>query len=100
MTPAASGLRQISLKDLRHLAIEATGPRLHGNPRRRQVGEPLLDGLRRGPEATSTNDLSILVERAVMAPDIPKVDADRHLELGLPAWDFRDEMILSFSANE
>jgi hypothetical protein len=24
MTPAASGLRQISLKDLRHLAIEAT----------------------------------------------------------------------------
>jgi hypothetical protein len=24
-TPAASGLRQISLKDLRHLAIEATG---------------------------------------------------------------------------
>jgi hypothetical protein len=33
------------------------------------------------------------VEGAVMAPDITKVDADRPLGLGLPAWDFRNEML-------
>jgi hypothetical protein len=40
-----------------------------------------------------TNDVAILVERAVVAPNIPKVDADRHLEVGLPAWDFSDEVL-------
>jgi hypothetical protein len=28
-----------------------------------------------------------------MAPDIAKVDADRDLNLGLPAWDFSDEVL-------
>jgi hypothetical protein len=28
-----------------------------------------------------------------MAPDIAKVDANRHLHPGLPAWDFRDEVL-------
>jgi hypothetical protein len=28
-----------------------------------------------------------------MAPDIPKVDPDRHLSLGVPAWYFRDEFL-------
>jgi len=28
-----------------------------------------------------------------MAPDIAKVDADRHLNLGLPAWNFSDEVL-------
>jgi hypothetical protein len=28
-----------------------------------------------------------------MAPDIAKVDANRHLHLGLPAWDFCDEVL-------
>jgi hypothetical protein len=32
MTPAASGLRQISLADLRHLAIEATPITFRGTP--------------------------------------------------------------------
>ena len=32
MTPAASGLRQISLKDLRHLVIEATPMMFRGTP--------------------------------------------------------------------
>jgi hypothetical protein len=32
MTPAASGLRQISLKDLRHLVIEATPMMVRGTP--------------------------------------------------------------------
>jgi hypothetical protein len=34
-----------------------------------------------------------LVQRAVMAPDIAKVDPDRHLDPGLPAWNFRDEVL-------
>jgi hypothetical protein len=28
-----------------------------------------------------------------VAPDISQIDADRHLELGLPAWDFCDEVL-------
>jgi hypothetical protein len=28
-----------------------------------------------------------------MAPDIAKVDADRPLDLGVPAWNFRDEVL-------
>ncbi len=27
-----------------------------------------------------------------MAPDIPKIDADRHPNLGVAAWNFRDEV--------
>src|ERR1700738_1715648 len=42
-------------------------PCLHRDPCLREIGEPLLDRLRRGPETTSTNDVSISVERAVMA---------------------------------
>ena len=44
--------------------------RLHGDAGWRQIGEPLLNGLGRGPEATSANDVFTLVERAVAAPDI------------------------------
>jgi hypothetical protein len=40
-----------------------------------------------------TNDLSFLVERAVVTPGIAKVDPDRHLDLALPAWDFRNEVL-------
>jgi hypothetical protein len=43
-------------------------------------------------EAASTNDRSFLVERAVVTPDIAQVDPNRHLEPGLPAWDFRYEV--------
>jgi hypothetical protein len=28
-----------------------------------------------------------------MAPDIAKVDTDRHLNPGLPAWDFSNEVL-------
>ena len=31
-----------------------------------------------------------------MAPDIAKIDADRHLRLGLSAWNFRDEVLQCF----
>ena len=44
--------------------------RLHGYACWRQIGEPLLNGLVPGPEATSANDVSTFVERAVVAPDI------------------------------
>ncbi len=29
-----------------------------------------------------------------MAPDIPKIDPDRHLNLGNAAWNFRDDEVL------
>ena len=49
--------------------------RLHGNARQRNIGKLLLDGLRRGPETASVHNLTILVELAVMAPDIAKIDS-------------------------
>jgi hypothetical protein len=57
------------------------------------VGEPLLDGLRGRPKPAPIDDHTIYVERAVMAPDIAKVDADRDLNPGLPAWDFSNEVL-------
>jgi hypothetical protein len=48
---------------------------------------------RTGSETTSIDHFSLFVERAVMAPDISKVDADCHLDPGLSAWNFRDEML-------
>jgi hypothetical protein len=58
--------------------------------------EPLLDRLRGSSEAATVDHFSVLVEGAVMAPDIAKVDADRHLDLGLPAWNFSDEVLRWF----
>src|SRR5271154_6316395 len=58
-----------------------------------KIGKPLLDCLGTGPEAATTDHLPFLVERAVMAPDISKVDSDRHLNLGLSAWDFRNGVL-------
>jgi hypothetical protein len=55
--------------------------------------KPLPDRLRCGPEATSFDHFTALVESAVMAPDIIEVDADRQLHPGLSAWDFRDEVL-------
>ena len=72
-------------------------PRFHRNPCWRQISEPLRDGLRCCPETASTNDLSAFVEDAVVAPDTAKIDPDRHLHPGVPAWNFRDEMLLASS---
>ena len=36
--------------------------------------------------------LAVFVERAVMAPDIPKIDPDRHPDPGASAWYFRDKV--------
>ncbi|HTF69047.1 MAG TPA: hypothetical protein VK638_40840, partial [Edaphobacter sp.] len=51
------------------------------------------NGLRCGSETASINYLTVFVESAVMAPDIPKINADRHPDLGLPARNFRDEVL-------
>src|SRR6202035_3718379 len=67
--------------------------RLHRYPRWRNIAEPLLDGFRCGSEAASVNYVSVLGERAVMAPDISKVDTDRHLDPGPSAWNFRNEVL-------
>jgi hypothetical protein len=66
---------------------------LHRKPRWRHIGEPLLDSLRGGTEAPPINYFSVLVEGAVMAPDVAKVDADRDLNLGLSARDFSDGVL-------
>jgi hypothetical protein len=41
----------------------------------RYVNEPLINGLRRRPEAASIDHFTLLVESAVMAPNVAKVDA-------------------------
>src|SRR6202020_3623358 len=66
---------------------------LHGDACWRQIGEPLLNGLRCGSEAASINDRSLRVERAIVTPDVAEIDPDRHLDLGVPAWDFSDEAL-------
>src|ERR1700678_2011336 len=48
--------------------------RFHRDPGARQIGKPLVDACRCRSEPPSVNDLAVLVERAVMAPDISKVD--------------------------
>jgi hypothetical protein len=65
---------------------------LHRNTCVRKILEPLLDRLRRGPETAPIDYVTVLVESTVMAPDIAKVDTNRQLGLGLPAWNFRDEV--------
>ena len=65
--------------------------RFHRDPDPRQIGKPLLDPRGTGTKPSSVNHFSILVERAVMAPDIPKVDSDRHPDPGAAAWNFSDE---------
>jgi hypothetical protein len=58
-----------------------------------QIREQLLDRLRCSSETASIDDFAALVESAVMAPDVSKIDIDRHPDLGLPVWNFRDEVM-------
>jgi hypothetical protein len=55
------------------------------------IRKPLLDRLR--PKTTAIDYIAILVELAVMAPNISQVNADRQDNPGLSAWDFRDEVL-------
>src|SRR3984885_4247917 len=67
--------------------------RLHRDPRPAQIGKPLLDSRECRAKPPPVNHFSIFVERAVMAPDIPKIDPDRHPNLGDAVWNFRDEVL-------
>jgi hypothetical protein len=69
------------------------GSSFHRHACVRNIRKPLIDRLRCGSEAASINYLTVFVQGAVMAPDIPKINADRQLEPGLPAWNFRDEVM-------
>jgi hypothetical protein len=67
--------------------------RLHRNASMRHIGEPRVDRLRRRPETTAVDHFTLLVESAVMAPYVAKVDADRQFDLAtLPGY-FRDEVL-------
>jgi hypothetical protein len=44
-------------------------------------------------ETASSDYPAVFVERAVMAPDVSKVDTDRRLDLRQPAWNFSDEVM-------
>jgi hypothetical protein len=57
------------------------------------MGEPLLDRLRGRPKTSQINYFSVPVEGAVRAPDVAQIDAERHLNLGLSAWDFSDGVL-------
>jgi hypothetical protein len=67
--------------------------RFHRYSCRRHISEPLLDSLGAGSEVASFDHFSFFVESAVMAPDISKVNADRHLGPGLSVWNFCDEVM-------
>jgi hypothetical protein len=58
-----------------------------------QVPKPLVYAGRVGSETTPVDNFTIFVERAVMAPDIPKIDPDRRPDPGVSAWYFRDEVL-------
>jgi hypothetical protein len=53
----------------------------HRDPSAWQIGKPLVDSGRRRSEPPAVDYFTILVERAVITPDISKVDPDRHLGL-------------------
>jgi hypothetical protein len=67
--------------------------RFHRDSHRRQISEPPFDPSQGSPKPTSVYDFTFLVERSVMTPDIPKIDPDRHLDLGAAAWFFHDEVL-------
>src|SRR5579871_2856411 len=91
------------LADVRHDHLMAQFLQLFADPDRMRSSlhryacaghsrKPLLDSLRCRSEAAAIDYFAVLVESAVMAPDISEVDADRHGNPGLSAWDFRDEV--------
>jgi hypothetical protein len=50
------------------------GSGFHGNSNSSEIPKALVYSGRVGSEAASVYDLALFVERAVMAPDVPKVD--------------------------
>ena len=70
--------------------------RLHRVPHWRQIGKPSFDPGRCGEKPASVDHLAFFVERAVMTPDIAKIDPNRHLNPGAAPWYFRDEILRRF----
>ncbi|MEA2544453.1 MAG: hypothetical protein QOH35_5819, partial [Acidobacteriaceae bacterium] len=68
-------------------------PCFHGDPHSRQVGKPLIDAGWVGSEPAPVDNFTIFVERAVMAPNISKIDPDCYPNLGASPWYFRDEVL-------
>jgi hypothetical protein len=52
-----------------------------------------VHSLRVRHSASAGYDFTFLVERAVMTPDIAKIDPDRDFDLDSSAWCFRDEVL-------
>jgi hypothetical protein len=61
-------------------------PRLHGDAHSRQVGKPPIDAGWVRSEPAPVDHFTIFVERAVMAPNISKIDPDRDPNLGASPW--------------
>jgi hypothetical protein len=57
------------------------GSGFHGNSNSVEIPKALVYSGRVGSEAVSVYDLAVFVERAVKAPDVPKVDPDRYPNL-------------------
>ena len=72
---------------------DRVGSRFHRHARMLNICKPLLDRLRRGSKTGAIDHFAVLVESAVMAPNIAKVNANCHLHPGLSAWDFCDEVL-------
>jgi hypothetical protein len=68
-------------------------PGFHGDPHPRQVGKPPIDTGWVRSEPAPVDNFTVLVERAVMAPNISKIDPDRYPNLGASPWYFRDEVL-------
>jgi hypothetical protein len=66
---------------------------LHGHPDGRQILKPLLHSLGIGSEPTPVDHVSILVDRAVVAPGISQVNADGYLGWRMFARNFGDEVL-------
>jgi len=58
----------------------------HGYSNSFEIPKALVYSGRVGSEAASVYDLTVLVERAVMAPDVPKIDPDRYPNPGTSVW--------------
>ena len=75
---------------------DGVGYRLHRVPHWRQIGKPSFDPGRCGEKPASIDHLAFLVERAVMTPDIAKIDPNRHLNPGAAPWYLREEILRRF----
>jgi hypothetical protein len=62
------------------------GASFHGNSGSFHISEALIYSGRIGSETIPVDNFTIFVERAVMAPDIPKINPDRYPDLGASAW--------------